>query len=84
MSLLNNENEIDILAVISILLGMQNLQENRLQSKHNDVQIANNNQAKLLLEDIHRQFDLQNKILEKQTVMLNKILVLLEKRGDSK
>lgn len=84
MSLLNNENEIDILAVISILLGMQNLQENRLQSKHNDVQVANNNQAKLLLEDIHRQFDLQNKILEKQTVMLNKILVLLEKRGDSK
>lgn len=84
MSLLNNENEIDILAVILILLGMQNLQENRLQSKHNDVQVANNNQAKLLLEDIHRQFDLQNKILEKQTVMLNKILVLLEKRGDSK
>lgn len=78
---MNNENEIDILAVISILLGMQNLQENRLQSKHNDVQVANNNQAKLLLEDIHRQFDLQNKMLEEQTVILNKILVLLEKEG---
>lgn len=56
-----------------------NLQENRLQSKHNNVQVANNNQAKLLLEGIHRQFELQNKMLEKQTIILNKILILLKK-----
>ena len=39
-----NNKDIDILAVASVLLGMQNLQENRQQSAHNDVQLANDKQ----------------------------------------
>lgn len=64
----NNNNEIDmgyILGVISILLGMINLQENREQSAHNDIQIANDKQAKYLLEGITQKFDEQNEMLEK-------------------
>ena len=66
-----NSNDIDILAVVSVLLGLQNLNENRQQSAHNDVQIANDKQAEYLLKEISHQFEEQNK-------MLKKILELLE------
>lgn len=59
-----NDKDIDILAVASVLLGMQNLQENRQQSAHNDVQLANDKQAEYLLSEINRRFDEQNKMLE--------------------
>lgn len=59
-----NNKDIDILAVASVLLGMQNLQENRQQSAHNDVQLANDKQAEYLLSEINRRFDEQNKMLE--------------------
>lgn len=74
----NNNNDIDILAVISVLLGLQNLNENRQQSAHNDVQIANDKQAEYLLNEINRQFEEQNKILAEQNVMLARLLELLE------
>ena len=38
----------DLLNIVSILIGLQNLQENREQSEHNDIQSANDNQAKML------------------------------------
>ena len=75
----NNESDI-ILAIVSILLGLQNLQENREQSAHNDVQAANDKQAKYLLEEISQKFDEQNKILAEQNIMLDKIIKLLELR----
>lgn len=56
----NNNQDVDILAVISVLLGMINVQENRLQSAQNDVQSANDKQAKFLLEAINKQFKEQN------------------------
>ena len=56
----NNNQDVDILAVISVLLGMINVQENRLQSAQNDVQSANDKQAKFLLEAINKQFEEQN------------------------
>lgn len=67
----NNNNDIDILAIISVLLGMVNVQENRLQSAQNDVQSANDKQAKYLLEAINRQFEEQND-------KLNEIIRLLK------
>ena len=70
----DKNNDMDILAILSVLLGMINVQENRLQSAHNDVQSANDKQAKFLLEEISRKFDEQNE-------MLKKIIDLLE--GDS-
>lgn len=70
----NNGNEADILAIISVLLGMVNVQENRLQSAHNDVQSANDRQANYLLQEINKKFDEQNEIL-------NRLVELLEKEG---
>ena len=67
----DKNNDMDILAILSVLLGMINVQENRLQSAHNDVQSANDKQAKFLLEEISRKFDEQNE-------MLKKIIDLLE------
>lgn len=67
-----NNNNGDLLNIVSILIGLQNLQENREQTAHNDVQIANDNQAKFLLDELKKQFDEQNK-------MLNEILQILKK-----
>lgn len=62
----------DLLNIVSILIGLQNLQENREQSEHNDIQSANDNQAKFLLDELNKKFDEQNK-------MLNEILQILKK-----
>lgn len=70
----NNNQEIDMLAVLSILLGLQNLQENREQSLHNDVQTANNKQAEYLLKELTKRFDEQNVILKQQNEMLESIM----------
>lgn len=69
----NNENDIDVLAVASILLGLQNLQENREQTAHNDVQLANDKQAEYLLNEINKQFEKQNEILDRISKLLEKI-----------
>ena len=75
-----NQNNIELLVgVLSLILGCQNLNENRQQSAHNDVQVANDRQARYMLEEITRQFEEQNKILENQNVMLERLLELLEK-----
>ena len=54
---------LDILNVLSFMLGIENLQENRAQSAHNDVQAANQQQAEYLLGEINKRFEEQNKIL---------------------
>ena len=69
----NNGNDLDILAVISVLLGMVNVQENRLQSAQNDVQSANDKQAQFLLNEINKKFDEQNEILNKIQKALDKM-----------
>ena len=72
MQLHNQNNElINLINILSFMVGIENLSENRIQSAHNDVQTANDKQAKYLLNEISRQFEEQNK-------MLKKILELLE------
>ena len=78
----SNDNFLDMLNVISVILGIQNLQENREQSVHNDVQAANAKQAEYLLAEIAKQFEEQNRILLEQTDMLQQILKHL--KGDPK
>lgn len=73
-----NDNFLDMLNAISVIIDIQNLKENREQSVHNDVQIANAEQAKYLLFEIAKQFEEQNKILSEQTAMLSKILNILK------
>ena len=54
----------DMLAVWSLVLGYENLAENREQSEHNDVQKANDSQAAYMLEELGRKFDEQNEMLK--------------------
>lgn len=74
----NNDNFSDILNIVSILLGYQNLIENRQQSADNNISKNNQEQAKQILNDLHAQFDNQNKILEYQNQLLNEILIILK------
>lgn len=60
----NNNWNGNLLNVISILLGYENLMENRQQSADNDVNMANQKQAKQILDDLHEQFAYQNRLLE--------------------
>ena len=70
------QNHSDLLNALSLLIGLQNLQENREQSEHNDVEIANNKQAQFLLGELTKQFaDV------KQT--LNKILSVVTEIRDA-
>lgn len=53
-----------MLAAFSFLLGYENLIENREQSRQNNVQSANDKQAKYLLEELNAKFEEQNKVLK--------------------
>lgn len=78
----NQNNElINLINVLSFVIGYSNLQENRQQSDHNDVQAANDKQTQYLLQEINRRFNEQNKILKEQNVMLAKLLELLEEEN---
>lgn len=67
------EKNNDTLGLLSLYLAILNLQENREQSAHNDVSVANDKQAQYLLTEINRKFEEQNE-------MLKKILSMLEDR----
>lgn len=73
-----NDNLGNLLDVISIMLGYENLIENRQQSAYNDVQKANQIQEKHILDDLHTQFDEQNKMLSYQNKLLEEILNILK------
>lgn len=78
----NNNNNSDmagnLLDLISVLVGLENLMENRQQSAENDVNSANQRQAKEILNDLHEQFDKQNAMLEYQNHLLEQILIILK------
>lgn len=63
----------DLLQILSLYIGLINVSENREQSAHNDVSVANDKQAQYLLTEINRKFEEQNE-------MLKKILSILEDR----
>lgn len=69
------QNNGDWLNIFSILLALQNLQENREQTKQNDVQAANDKQAKLLIDEMNAKFDEQNKKLKNIEDKINALLV---------
>lgn len=81
---MDNENNNDVfgnlLNIVSIMLGYENLMENRQQSADNNVAKHNSEQTKKLLDDLHLQFDNQNKILKYQNTLLELILEIL--KGD--
>lgn len=65
----NQNNADDLLNIISVVIGYQNLMENRQQSAHNDIEKHNQKQAKTILDDLHEKFEEQNKIFEFQNKM---------------
>ena len=72
----------DILAILSIYLGVRNLTENEQQSdaqikilKQNDIGAANDKQAAYLLKELGRKFDEQN-------LMLKEILKKVGEKND--
>lgn len=76
-----NQNQLDfadLLAIVSLYLGVRNLTENEQQSDQQikilrqiDVGAANDRQAAYLLEELGRKFDEQNKMLRKILEVLN-------------
>jgi hypothetical protein len=59
----NNESFMNLVNALSLIIGMQNLQENREQSAHNDIHFENELQAQYLLTEIVALFEEQNKML---------------------
>lgn len=55
---------LDVVSILSFLLGYENLLENRSQSAANDVGAANDKQAKYLLQELGHKFDEQNAMLK--------------------
>lgn len=55
---------LDVISVLSFLIGLENLGENRVQSAQNDVNAANDKQAKQILSELGRRFDEQNAMLK--------------------
>lgn len=74
----SNDNFGILLDIISILIGYENLMENRQQSADNDVNSANQRQAKQILDDLHSQFDIQNEVLKYQNSLSEQILNILK------
>lgn len=62
---MNDQRDFDILQILSIILGYQNLMENRQQTAANNVQEANDKQAAYLLADINAKFEEQKELLQK-------------------
>ena len=78
----SNDNFGILLDIISILLGYENLMENRQQSAENNISKSNQEQAKQILGDLHEQFNKQNTMLEYQNRLLEQILKIL--KGEQK
>lgn len=77
----NNDNIGNLLNVVSIMLGVENLMENRQQSASNDVQRHNQMQTQKILDDLHAQFEKQNEMLKYQNQILEALLKN-NKKGD--
>lgn len=79
------QNNGDLLNIFSILLALQNLQENREQTKQNDVQAANDKQARLLIDEMNTNFSCQNEMLRnisKNIYDINEKLNKVLSKGD--
>lgn len=62
---------LDVLTILSFVIGYENLMENRQPSVQNDVGAANDRQASYLIDKISERLDAQD-------MMLKRILSILE------
>ena len=82
-----NNELINLINILSFMVGLENMQENRQQSQYNDVHRANDEQAELILEKINKRFAEQNEniakilaIQQNHTDMLREIYRLLRNK----
>lgn len=65
---MNNENRqfdfLDLLNILSFMIGLENLFENRSQSAQNDVNAANDREAHYILDAIGKRLDAQDAMLK--------------------
>lgn len=73
----NQFDKIDALGILSFIIGYENLIENRQQSAHNDIQSANDQQARYLLEELKRLFQEQNEMLESISRRVDRLEAIL-------
>lgn len=69
----DNDRFLDLINAVSLIIGIQNLQENREQSAHNDIHAENDRQAKYLLAELTKQFEEQNILLKQILERLNSL-----------
>ena len=69
----SNDETGDFINLMSLLIGLQNLEENREQSQYNDVQYANSRQAEYLLDEINKRFEEQNEMIKKLIDMVEEL-----------
>ncbi len=62
--MVNNQNLMDLLNVLSFIIGLLNLNENLTQNDKQDLMSAFDNQTKTVLDDIHSRLDAQDKQLK--------------------
>ena len=75
----SNNNFFNLLNLASLIVGVQNLNENHQQSAHNDIQAENEKQAEFLLGEINREFGELKRLFEKQNETLQQIVGALNK-----
>ena len=61
---MDNNQFLDLINILSLVIGFQNLQENREQSAHNDIHAENAKQTEYLLLELTKHFQYQNTLLE--------------------
>lgn len=78
-----NNNFFDLINAMSLIIGIQNLSENREQSAHNNIQFENQKQAEFLLNEISRQFEDIKSLFDEQNKTLRQIVKALQKINDT-
>lgn len=62
---MNDYQYSNLINLLALAIGIENLSENRQQTAYNDVNESNQKQAEFLLEKIGEKFNEQNEILAK-------------------
>lgn len=59
-----NQNFMDAVNIVALLIGVENMLENRTQTAQNDVNAANEREARYLLDELGKRLDRQDAMLK--------------------
>lgn len=66
------DNFMDAINIVALIVGLSNLFENREQSAQNDVNAANEKEARYILDQIGKRLDEQDSMLKEILLRLDK------------